>query len=167
MIDDGWRPREVWLVIEEAPKYLISSLGRVQNIKSGRILKPGMTRMGYLKVVLPCIDCRWYNLYIHRLVCCAFFGRYDDLEVNHLDGVKTNNFVGNLEWTTRLENMRHARRIGLHSTYFGRIRIIETGQICESQAECARAIGGQKTGVRRVLNGVQPKHKGYSFEYVE
>lgn len=167
MTENGWKQKEIWMEIEEAPKYLVSSLGRVQNIKSGRILKPGITRTGYLKVQIPDIDGVVHNLYVHRLVCCAFFGRYDDLEVNHIDGVKWNNFVGNLEWTTHIENIHHGFQLGLLHGNIGRIRIVETGEIFDTQAECARAINGQKTGVRRVLNGIQPSHKGYSFEYVK
>ena len=53
--------------------------------------------------------------HIHRLVADAFFGPCPDgHEVNHKDGVKTNNNVDNLEYVTRLENAQHAKERGLY-----------------------------------------------------
>ena len=47
---------------------------------------------------------------VHRLVAMAFLGEppSDKVEVNHKDGNKENNAIGNLEWVTRSENMKHA-----------------------------------------------------------
>ena len=38
-------------------------------------------------------------------------------EVNHIDGIKTNNHYTNLEWNTRNEQMAHAYRLGLKSNH--------------------------------------------------
>jgi hypothetical protein len=64
---------------------------------------------------------------VHRLVAHAFCPRpehlkdvpYDELDVNHIDGVPTNNHYTNLEWCTRAENIKHAYKIGLNSGVFG------------------------------------------------
>ena len=50
---------------------------------------------------------------IHRLICIAFHGDNKRLEVNHIDGNKSNNKPCNLEWCTRSENVKHAFKIGL------------------------------------------------------
>ena len=60
---------------------------------------------------------------VHRLVALYFIPvpqRYfdmgltiDDLQVNHIDGIKPHNYVYNLEWCTAKENMQHAVKHGL------------------------------------------------------
>lgn len=51
---------------------------------------------------------------IHRLVGIAFIPNPDNKpEINHKDGIKSNNFWTNLEWATSLENTQHAWENGL------------------------------------------------------
>lgn len=103
---------EQWVVIEEAPNYLISNLGRVQNRMTGRFLRSRIDG-GYPKVTLVC-DGRYFSRFIHRLVAIAFVdGFAPDLFVNHIDGNKNNAKADNLEWVTRQQNLEHAMRTGL------------------------------------------------------
>lgn len=64
---------------------------------------------GYLTVALS-IKGKQRTLYIHRLVMLAFFGK-SALDVNHIDGDKTNNRLSNLEYVSRKENTRHAAEV--------------------------------------------------------
>jgi len=52
---------------------------------------------------------------VHRIVAQAFLVNLDNKrEINHINGDKSDNNVNNLEWVTSLENIRHARAMGLY-----------------------------------------------------
>ena len=77
------------------------------------MLKLTLKTCGYMKVS-PVVNGRNVHHYVHDLVADAFIGQKPDgKEVNHIDGVKTNNVWTNLEYITHLGNMGHARRTGL------------------------------------------------------
>ena len=97
--------------------YQVSSHGRVRSLKPGfygRILAPRMSRKGYVRAAL-CRDGRHTETQVHRLVALAFIGNPSvaDDQVNHINGVKTDNTPANLEWISGLGNMQHALRTGL------------------------------------------------------
>lgn len=100
-------------------RYEVSEAGQVrravggQGAVSGRILIAQTDRDGYL-IVYPRVDGRQRSMLVHRLVAAAFLGACPPgHQVNHIDGFKRNNHHSNLEYVTRLENMRHAARTGL------------------------------------------------------
>lgn len=103
---------------------------------------------------------------VHVLVAETFIPNPENKPyVNHKDGIKINNCVGNLEWSTTNENAIHAYATGLHPTE--RVRIVETGEVFRSAAECARVIGGTACGICDCKNGRQNRHRGYHFEFFD
>lgn len=162
---------EIWKPILDFPNYEVSNMGRVRNVKKDRILIPKPSKFGYMHLALYNADGYRKNLYTHRLVAEAFIPRDDpNMQVNHIDGDKSNNVVDNLEWCTASENCKHAFRTGLkapikHPNSMP-VRIVETGESFASLRKCANAMNGDRKSITRCLDGVQDTHKGLHFEYV-
>ena len=93
--------------------YLVSDRGRVFNYKFKKFLKPLKNGCGYFTVNL-CKNGISKLHTIHRLVALAFILNPENKRtVNHIDGIKTNNLVSNLEWNTHAEKNTHAMDTGL------------------------------------------------------
>ncbi len=100
--------------------YQASNHGNVKRIsvaKGGKIkmLSPSKNQCGYLDFSLY-KNYKRTHLRAHRLVALLFIDNPENLtEVNHKNGVKTDNHFSNLEWVSHSENNLHAFRIGLRS----------------------------------------------------
>jgi len=93
--------------------YKISSHGQVYSIRGDLNLKQRTTHDGYLAVTLSNKEKSKYFT-LHRLVALNFIeNTHNKKTVNHINGIKKDNSVGNLEWCTQKENIRHSCRIGL------------------------------------------------------
>lgn len=112
---------EVWAklvypnVPEKSNRFEISNYGRLKNIRTQHIYKPNVLNSGYYSVRTTLGSRKdKIHILIHKAVAYAFLSNPDNLpEVNHKDGNKTNNHVGNLEWCTSHENQQHKYDIGL------------------------------------------------------
>ena len=101
---------ETFVEIEGFEKYEVSNLGRVRNIKSGIMLKPWITKDGYLRHCLYKHNKR-KNLLLHRIIATSFIDNPGKKpQVNHIDENKLNNDLSNLEWCTERENVIHGTR---------------------------------------------------------
>ena len=97
--------------------YQISNLGRIKSfdkviaqknnstaIKKGRILKPSTSHSGYYQIVLSKQSIR-KSYKVHRLIWLAFYGSIPEgYEVNHINEIKTDNRLSNLNLMTHKEN---------------------------------------------------------------
>lgn len=94
-------------------KYSIHPDGRVWNHGKEAWQSQTMNPNGYMKVQLQ-MNGECSQLLVHRLVALHFLPNpYGHEQVNHIDGDKTNNAVGNLEWVSREQNIQHSLKAGL------------------------------------------------------
>lgn len=93
--------------IRAVPRFVRCRAGGVRRCKS-RIIKTSVVGKGYVGAHLSKEGVLKTHP-VHRLVAQMFIPNPDNLpEVNHKDGIKTNNHWTNLEWTSELDNTRHA-----------------------------------------------------------
>jgi hypothetical protein len=118
---------EIWKDIEGFEgKYQASSFGNVKSLPrlkscargtfmtKVKLLNPIKISKGYLAVVLYNKDGIKKMIKAHRLIAQVFIPNPDNkLQVNHINGIKSDNRVENLEWNTQSENINHAIRLGL------------------------------------------------------
>lgn len=111
---------EVWKDVVGLEEYaMVSSLGNVMtkdryiDYESYTKLLKGKKKtgtnngLGYIQYKFT-IKGKTFRKYEHVMVAEAFLGEGKGLEVNHIDGDKSNNCLNNLEWVTHKENIQHA-----------------------------------------------------------
>jgi hypothetical protein len=92
--------------------YKVDFLGNVYGL-DGRVLKPAKDNKGYLRVGLT-INGKLCTKKVHRLIAQTFISNtLNKPFVNHINGIKNDNRVENLEWVTAKENTKHAIDNGL------------------------------------------------------
>lgn len=104
----------MWKTLDFNPKYEVSSEGHVRIKETGYVLKEWTDKDGYLSCTLS-LNGEKKKWRVHRLIATAFIPNPNNKpEINHINSIRNDNRVENLEWTTRSENEKHAFRDGRH-----------------------------------------------------
>lgn len=139
---------EAWKEIKRFNgKYEVSSYGRIRNSETKYILKQRYSKKGYL-IANFYQNGKKITCTTHRLVLENFnpIDGMNKLQVNHIDEIKDNNRLDNLEWTTSKENINHGnhnKKIGLYRQNNSgnskkSIICLTTGKVFISISEAAR-----------------------------
>ena len=151
--------------------YLINKCGDIFSTKY-EMKKKTICNNGYLQVSLMCGKSKnrhFKQLLVHRLVAETFIPNPHNLpQVNHINGIKTDNRVENLEWCTRTDNWEHAQKMNLlshgskhHSSklkeeYIPWIKKMSKAGI--SYSKIAKVYDVSDTAIRLILNDKTWKH---------
>lgn len=124
--------QEVWKPIKSYEGcFEVSNLGRVRSITRkierpdpkkpmnkrlftyhGKLISFWITKRGYLRLAIAKDGIQRKHL-VHRLVADAFIENpFNKEQVNHINGIKSDNRVENLEWVTNYENYAHSVLMG-------------------------------------------------------
>ena len=166
--------KEIWKPIPSTEGlYEASSSGEIRSVKrattKGIVLKQYRNPHNGYHYVSICVRNVSKSKRVHVLVAEAFFGeRPISLQVNHIDGNKSNNRVENLEYCTKSQNMQHAYTTGLEVAK-GRVVIdLESLEVFKSATDAARSVGSSKGEmVMRVCRGKRSHYRNHHFALYE
>jgi hypothetical protein len=127
--------------------YQVSNLGNIFSLINNRKMKITINKRGYCQTMF-CGNVKKKNIRVHIIVAKAFIPNTKNKPaVNHINGIRHDNRIENLEWVTNKENIAHAIKTGLLD--FSKIKYrngkerkvikISTGEMYNSLKECAKA----------------------------
>ena len=139
--------------------YKVYSDGSVLGLR-GKFIKPSLSNKGYYRVGIY-----GKKVSIHRLLMSLFVGE-SDLDVNHINGIKTDNRLENLEYVSRKENIKHAWNNGLAKPRYGKNMwttkisddiINQINSSDDTNKNLAETFNISRESVRRIKNNTQRK----------
>jgi hypothetical protein len=169
--------------IKDFSNYYVSKCGKVYSNKRKKILKFSLSHNKYYIISLY-KNSKYYTKRVNRLVAETFIPNLENKpEVNHINGIKTDNRIENLEWVTKSENVKHAFKIGLkispkywknkkgklHHSSKKINQLDKMGNFikcwdCISEVE--RKINIKRKNISNCLNGWSKSAGGYKWEYL-
>lgn len=162
---------ERWVKIKGyEERYEISDTGRVRRI-DGHIMRSAINQNGYEHIVLSKNGVA-KDFRVHRLVAEHFIENKErKRDVNHKNGIKTDNRAANLEWLTHSENELHKiYTLGTPGKLLGAcrpVKCLNTGVVYRSISEAKRELNLPKsTHIQEVCAGKLKQTKGLMWSYV-
>ncbi|MGL5957099.1 MAG: HNH endonuclease signature motif containing protein [Phocaeicola sp.] len=112
--------KEISLLGVKRGLYAATENGEIISLTTKKVMKVAEDKDGYQTLSLQREKGGNSRYRVHRIIAATFLTKTfsPDLQVNHKDGIKSNNSVSNLEWVTCAENLKHARDLGLNKKIY-------------------------------------------------
>ena len=151
--------------------YSVSTEGEVRKDTTNYILSQS-SQQDY-KFVTLLINGQQKRMRVHRMVAMTFIENPDNKPyVNHINGIRYDNNVENLEWVTQSENIQHAVRTGLMQS--GRKKAViqynlngDRMATFESATEAARQTGGSQSKITMCCKRQRETANDYQWRYYD
>lgn len=173
-----WKPVVGWEGLYEVSNFgNVKSLDRFVHVNKylkfckGQLLKIYNHKTGYAMVTLRNSGIQKISK-VHQLVMNAFNpnNSKEKLEINHIDGNPMNNKLDNLEWCTHKENLQHASKHRLLSTYKPINQYDLNGIFIKRWDSMKEAREFYHFGINSLNRACKSKsgiHKGFIWRYAE
>lgn len=134
--------------------------GRIWSCRKQMFMKTRHDKDGYTKLGLY-KDGKQKTFQTHQLIALTFIPNPLGLtEVNHINSIRDDNRVENLEWITHKDNLQVSKACR-------KTRCVETGEVFPSASEAARAKGIGQKDISKVALGQRKTAGGYHWEYID
>ena len=140
----------------------------MRNAKNKHILKPAVNSNGYKHLSLG----RNNDQRVHRIIALTFIPNPSNLrDVNHKNGVKTDNRIENLEWVSHAENEIHKIyklcTPGRLLKPMRKVMCLENGKVYDSISAACRDLKIKTSHISEVCQGKISQTCGYHWRYVD
>ncbi|OQS42318.1 HNH endonuclease [Chromobacterium haemolyticum] len=172
---------KTWKLVNEYDGYEVSNTGEIrsldrmvslgrcgkQRFQKGATLKQWAAKnTGYMQV-----DLSGKRMLVHRIVAMAFCDGFNEgLEVNHKNGIRSDNRSDNLEWVTPSENLKHSFEKldrNKHVTPVIATNIESNEEIYFPSMQAAKECGFTKSEICNCAKGKKKTHKGFYWRYAD
>ena len=150
--------------------YGINRNGDFWSVRRGRLLRKWINNCGYEQIYITFFwgGGKWFKA--HRLLAMQFIPNPEGLsDVNHINGIKTDNRVDNLEWLSHSANIKysysHLGRVHIATRPVKAVLCLNNGIVYESGKAAALALGCSASNISNCCNGKLKMTKGYRFCY--
>ncbi len=143
-------------------QYVVSKQGDVYRLPVSRPMVPGTFTNGY-KYIRLTKNGKRTNALLHRIIANAFIKNpMKKAFINHINGIKSDNQIENLEWCSRSENMIHCINV-LKKSNRKTVLNIKTGVIYKSIKSAAKEIGMNTNTLQCQLMGRNKNTTNYAY----
>ena len=154
--------------IAELKNYKITKRGDIWSCFSKRFLKTRLNNRyyGFTRTVKDGDKNIVKSYYIHRLIALVFIPNPNNyLIVNHINGIKTDNDISNLEWVTQKENINKSSKETSHSRKVQQLENNIVINTFDSVTKASESIGLSRSAISKACLNINKTAGGYIWKY--